>query len=231
MRPTTEGHGLLLEHANVITLDPSRPRAHAVMCRGGRIQAVGANEELEDLLEEGDARFDCGELTLVPGFVDSHVHFLSMGLADLRVDLQGLPTRDALMDALRLKALETAEGEWVVGVDFDESRWSGDRSLPTQGELDSRVSDSHPVVARRVCGHIAVANTRAVELLEGRWGDVDADTGLLLEDVVLRLSEAVGVSAGSVGGGSCTAEGGSPEAQAPSRNRTMTSVRIAKRIF
>lgn len=194
MRPTDAGRGLLLEHANVITLDPNRPRAQAVLCRGGRIQAVGTNEELEDLLRDGDARFDCGELTLVPGFVDSHVHFLSMGLGELRVDLADLASRDALLDALRLRALETVEGEWVLGVDFDESRWSGDRALPTREELDARVSDRNPVVARRVCGHIAVANSRAVELLEGRWEEVQADTGLLLEEVVLRLSEAVGVS-------------------------------------
>ncbi|NIP37140.1 MAG: amidohydrolase, partial [Thermoplasmata archaeon] len=57
------------------------------LCRDGLIEAVGEVEELEDLAKEGDSRFDCGELTLVPGFIDSHCHFVSMGLKALRVDL------------------------------------------------------------------------------------------------------------------------------------------------
>lgn len=186
--------GLLLEHANVITLDPGRPRATAVYCRNGLVQAVGDVAQLEDLMQEGDSRFDCGELTLVPGFIDSHCHFLSMGLNALRVDLVGVRERAALIMALRERAEETREGEWVVGVDFDETRWEGDRTLPTREVLDTLVSDRHPVVARRICGHIAVANSMALERIGPEWTEVDRGTGLLLEEVVLRLSEVVGVT-------------------------------------
>jgi len=186
--------GLLLEHANVITLDPSRPRATAVYCRNGLVQAVGDADKLEDLMQEGDSRFDCGELTLVPGFIDSHCHFMAMGLNTLRVDLSVVPERAALIMALRERAGETREGEWVFGVDFDETKWEGDRTLPTRELLDRLVSDRHPVVARRICGHIAVANTMALERIGPEWREVDRVTGLLLEDVVLRLSEVVGVT-------------------------------------
>jgi predicted amidohydrolase YtcJ len=186
--------GLLLEHANVITLDPSRPRASAVLCRNGLIEAVGEVDELEDLMQEGDSRFDCGELTLVPGFIDSHCHFRAMGLTALRVDLSFVPERAALILALQERAADTQEGEWVYGVDFDETQWSGDRTLPTRQVLDKLVSDRHPVVARRICGHIAVANTMALERIGDQWETVDPETGLLLEDVVLRLNEVVGVT-------------------------------------
>ncbi|MCK5415432.1 MAG: amidohydrolase family protein, partial [Thermoplasmata archaeon] len=59
---------------------------------------------------------------------------------------------------------------------------------------DRLVSDRHPVVARRICGHIAVANTMALERIGDEWRNVDRETGLLLEDVVLRLSDIVGVT-------------------------------------
>jgi predicted amidohydrolase YtcJ len=186
--------GLLLEHAHVITLDPSRPRATAVLCRDGLIEAVGDSEDLEKMTREGDARFDCGDLTLVPGFIDSHCHFLSMGLSDQRVDLSQVRERAELVLALQLRAGDTREGDWVYGVDFDETGWEGDRSLPTREMLDELVSDAHPVVARRVCGHIAVANTIALSRIGDEWEDVDRETGLLLEDVVLRLGEVVGVT-------------------------------------
>jgi predicted amidohydrolase YtcJ len=186
--------GLLLEHANIITLDPNRPRAEAVLCREGVIEAVGSNEELDELVREGDVRFDCGELTLVPGFIDSHTHFMAMGLNALRVDLTEVPDRDGLLDKLAERAGDTPEGEWVYGVGFDESGWSGDHTLPTREELDSRVSSDHPVVARRICGHIGVANTMAIERIGEGWEEVDPESGLLLEDVVLRLSEVVGVT-------------------------------------
>ncbi len=186
--------GLLLEHANVITLDPNRPRTTAVLCRNGLIEAVGEVDELENMVREGDARFDCGELTLVPGFIDSHCHFMSMGLSVLRVDLSQVPERAALILSLQERAADTPEGEWVFGMDFDETRWEGNRTLPTRDLLDKLVSDRHPVVARRICGHIAVANTMALERIGEEWRDVDRETGLLLEDVVLRRSDIVGVT-------------------------------------
>ena len=186
--------GLLLEHANVITLDPNTPRATAVLCRDGLIEAVGEVEDLERMVQEGDSRFDCGELTLVPGFIDSHCHFMSMGLSALRVDLIDMPERAAVIMALQMRAEDTREGEWVFGVDFDETRWDGDRTLPTRDLLDRLVSDRHPVVARRICGHIGVANTMALERIGDEWRNVDRETGLMLEDVVLRLSDIVGVT-------------------------------------
>jgi predicted amidohydrolase YtcJ len=186
--------GLLLEHANIITLDPNKPRASAVLCRDGLIEAVGEVDELEELAQEGDSRFDCGELTMVPGFIDSHCHFRTMGLISLRVDLSMVPERAALILALQERAADTREGEWVYGVDFDETQWDGDRTLPTREVLDKLVSDSHPVVARRICGHIAVANTMALDRIGDEWETVDTETGLLLEDVVLRFNEIVGVT-------------------------------------
>ncbi|NOQ54224.1 MAG: amidohydrolase family protein [Thermoplasmata archaeon] len=194
MSGPSRGPALLLDHANVITLDPGRPRAEAVLCRDGRIVAVGSNEELEAMMDEDDIHFDCGELTLVPGFIDSHSHFLAMGLSVLRVDLSVVRHRDSMLEAMAKRAELLDEGEWVYGVDFDESRWAGVRRLPTREELDRRVSDRHPVVARRICGHIAVANTKALELIGDDLDEVDPETGLLLEEVVLRLSEVVGVT-------------------------------------
>ncbi|UCG38711.1 MAG: amidohydrolase, partial [bacterium] len=185
---------LLLEHVRVITMDPSRPRAEAVLCRKGVIEAVGTEEELEELLRPTDTRFDCGELVLVPGFIDSHTHFLAMGLDTLRVDLSEARDRKGLLGALRARVRGTPKGEWIFGVNFDESKWAGERALPAREELDARVSEEHPVVARRVCGHIGVANTLALERIGPEWTEVDRDTGLLKEDVVLRLSRIVGVT-------------------------------------
>ncbi len=189
-----KGRGLLMEHAHVITLDPSRPRATAVLCRDGIIEAVGEVEDLRELARDGDSRFDCGELTLVPGFIDSHCHFMAMGLNALRVDLSQVDERAGLILALQQRAADTPEGEWVFGADFDETGWEGDRTLPTRQVLDDLVSDRHPVVARRICGHVAVANTMALERIDEEWERVDRETGLLLEEVVLRLSEVVGVT-------------------------------------
>jgi predicted amidohydrolase YtcJ len=184
--------GLFLEHANIITLDPGKPRASAVLCRDGLIEAVGEVDELEELVQEGDSRFDCGELTLVPGFIDSHCHFMAMGLSALRVDLSQASERAALILALQERAADTRDGEWVFGVDFDETRWEGDRTLPTRELLDRLVSDRHPVVARRICGHIAVANTLALTHIDEKWEIVDRESGLLLEGVVLQLGDIVG---------------------------------------
>jgi len=186
--------GLLLEHARVISMDPTRPQAEAVLCRHGRIEAMGTTEQLEKLLRPTDTRFDCGNLPLVPGFIDSHTHFLAMGLDKLRVDLSAAKGRDGIFDALKARADSTPEGGWVYGVDFDETKWAGDRALPTREELDARVSARHRVVARRMDGHLALANTSAVEAVARVYEDIDRDRGHLRGEPALRISEIVGFS-------------------------------------
>jgi len=148
---------------------------------------------IEGVLDRSDARFlgsylpfleYSGEYMLLPAFVDAHCHLHAYGIDLNRPSLEGF---SSLRDVLEYIGTFVSEREkkLYVFVDFDQSRWKEGR-LPSRQELD-RVAPNRPVILRRVCGHVAVGNSRALELLPEGVDGVDRDTGVMVEDVPLNL--------------------------------------------
>ncbi len=155
-------------HANVYTGVTSNAefgsidREEAIAVRGGRIQAVGKNVEIEKLKGPLTRVIDLGGHFVMPGFNDAHLHLADAGMQKLSVDLTGVKTLDEFRERI-LARVETANpGEWIVGGGWDETRWPV-AALPTRWDLDE-VSGGHPIFLDRVDGHLAVANTRALQL-------------------------------------------------------------------
>jgi predicted amidohydrolase YtcJ len=95
--------------------------------------------------------------TIIPGFVDAHVHLSGTGMAGEGLDLSGCRSREELLALVRERA--PAEGPFL-GLGFDESRWD-DPTLPTAADL-AGVTD-HPVILVRTDGYLSIANERALE--------------------------------------------------------------------
>ena len=95
---------LILYNATVHTMDPSNPRAQAVAIAGGRFLAVGTNDEIGNLSSAGVARVDLGGRTVVPGFVDAHLHTASSGLRHLKEVDCDLRSISAIQAAIRGRA-------------------------------------------------------------------------------------------------------------------------------
>lgn len=133
---------------------------------------------------------DLGGRVVIPGFVDAHMHFLHVGVKRTRPDLRGAKSRAEAL--ARVKTwLEAHPGDGPVTAEgWDEADW-GDDEPPTRAELDA-ITD-RPMVLRRICGHIAVANSAALPGIKARWPDdrVDETTGILLEEPSLYLNEAM----------------------------------------
>jgi predicted amidohydrolase YtcJ len=155
-------------HANVYTGVAatsefgSTLRAEAIAVRGDRIQAVGKNIEIEKLKGPETQVVDLGGHFVMPGFNDAHVHLAAGGLQKLDVDLKGVKTLEEFRQRLQAKAETAKPGEWILGGGWDETIWPV-KTLPSRWDLDS-VSGGHPVFLDRVDGHLAVANTRALQL-------------------------------------------------------------------
>ncbi len=130
---------------------------------------------------EDVASVDLGGRYVIPGFVDGHIHLMSLALKRLRCDLSAAGSAREVTTMLAEWAA-TSDAPFVIGVDFDESRWEN-RTFPTRVMLDG-VDDKRPVFARRICGHIGVVNTAMLPLLETRPGLVDTDTGVIIEHAV-----------------------------------------------
>lgn len=152
---------LILTHANLITLDPARPRATALAVREGRFVHIGADREAEALAGPGTQTLALEGKTVVPGFIDAHIHLFSYGLQILRqCELIGCGDIDELLERLSQHASRT--GGWIHGHGFDQSKMR-ERRFPTREDLD-RVSRDRPIIVARICGHASVVNSAALAL-------------------------------------------------------------------
>jgi predicted amidohydrolase YtcJ len=155
-------------HANVYTGIPATTqfssilREEALAVRGDRILAVGKNADIEKLKGPQTQVIDLGGRFVMAGFDDAHVHLADAGLQKLSVDLTGVKTLDEMRERLRVKVETSKTGDWIVGGGWDETLWPV-KALPSRWDLDE-VSNEHPVLLVRVDEHVAVANTRALQL-------------------------------------------------------------------
>ncbi len=159
---------VLFVHGNVYTGVPadtpfsSVVREEAIAVRGDRIEAVGKLVDLEKLKGPQTQVVDLGGHFVMPGFNDAHLHLADAGSTKLSVDLTGVKSLDELRERVAKKVDGAKAGEWILGSGWDETLWPV-KVTPTRWDLDE-VSNGHPVFLGRIDGHIAVANTRALQL-------------------------------------------------------------------
>jgi len=132
-----------------------------VVLRDEWILAVGERGEVE--VPEGSEVIDASGKTVLPGFIDSHCHFLWMGVSMIRVvDLSDARSLSEAVERVRTKLGETPKGGWVLGRGWDESNWE-ERRFITKEDLD-RFSPDNPVLLSRICGHMITLNSKALEI-------------------------------------------------------------------
>jgi hypothetical protein len=142
-------------------LDESPRRVQAIAVREGRILAAGTNAEIEAYRGKQTAVVDLARHFVMPGFNDAHVHLASAGLEKLRIDLAGCKSLEEMQERIRKAALAAPAGGWLQGRGWDHTLWPT-KELPTRADLD-KVTGGHPGIFTRVDGHIAVANTAALQ--------------------------------------------------------------------
>ncbi|HEY1965864.1 MAG TPA: amidohydrolase, partial [Acidobacteriaceae bacterium] len=168
---------------------PARVQALAV--RDGHIVAIGSNGEIQKLKGSQTQTIDLGGHFVMPGFNDAHSHLAAAGMRHLEVDLTGSGNLQDMQHRIGLKVNQAAPGEWIVGSGWDHTLWPG-QTLPTRQDIDM-MTNGHPAIFVRIDGHIAIANTAALEAAgvtgktaapQGGKVDLDAQgqpTGILRE--------------------------------------------------
>ena len=149
---------LALVNANVLTMDPGRPRAAAVTITGGRIEAVAASPAEVSAARVHAARVvDLRGATVAPGFNDAHNHMTGFGMSLAEVDLRSPPigSLDELYAAIAGRARTTAVGDWVIGSGYDQNKLG---AHPHRDALD-RVAPGRRVWLRHTSGHMCVVNS------------------------------------------------------------------------
>ena len=173
-------HGNVYTGVAVVSSFPAMQRVEAIAVRGDRIEAVGENADLLKLRGPQTEVIDLSGRFVMPGFNDAHLHLADAGFERLTVNLVGVKSLDEFRERIRAKLDSTAPGDWILGAGWDENLWPV-KALPTRWDIDEITTD-HPVFLTRVDGHIAVANTRALQLAsitiasrDLRGGKIDRD--------------------------------------------------------
>jgi hypothetical protein len=174
---------LAILNANVITLDSKRPKAEAVAIQNGKIIAVGSNEEIRKYVDNETKVIDAQKRTVVPGFIDCHVHMTGFGRSLQDLDLRNVKSIKEMQQKLQEYAKKNPEKSWIFGGRWDQEKFV-ERRFPTRWDLDAAVPDK-PVFLVRVCGHAGVVNSKALQLagitrettIESGKIDLDENTG------------------------------------------------------
>lgn len=177
---------LILTGGRILTWWDEAPEVEGVAAAHGRLLAVGTDAEVRSWGGPDTRTVDLAGRVALPGFVDAHTHLATVAGEREALDLRGVPSLEALLDRVSERAAQWPRDRWLLGRNWDESRWT-DRRYPTRTDLD-RAAPAHPVVLMRVDMHMAVANTSALERVdladvEGVERDAQgAPTGVLKEE-------------------------------------------------
>jgi len=163
--------------------------ADSVLIRDGKIRLVAPEAEVRASAPEADVVELAGR-RVAAAYHDAHFHFLESGLVRARPSLDACRSLDDVAAAVADAASARASREGILFFEGWDQNEGDAPTIPSRALLD-RAAPGRGVVASRVCGHVAVASTRALEAIAGRWTGtgVDPETGILLESPALGLEE------------------------------------------
>lgn len=183
---------LVLKNANVLTMNPSEPYAEAIAVKDDKIVAAGTNKQVKPWICERTKVMNLKGKTVVPGLIDTHVHMRGFGLYLTRINLRGVDSIRELQQLLQFQIQKAPKRKWILGRGWDQERFA-EKRYPNRWDLDE-VAPNNPVILTRVCGHICVVNSKALDLsgitkgTAPSGGEIDKDpetgepTGILLEN-------------------------------------------------
>jgi predicted amidohydrolase YtcJ len=164
---------LMIQNANIRTMDGKMRKAEALAAMNDRIVAVGTNRDLAGFVHPSTEVLDLGGRVVLPGFIDAHEHFSVFSEIPLQFDLSAPQVKSAaqVLDWVACEAKRLRRGEWIRGKGYDETKMRDGR-MPTRAELDA-VAPHHPVVLVHVSAHLAIVNSEALRkgLLDSKTPD------------------------------------------------------------
>jgi len=151
---------LIIKNAAIWTANPEQPNATAMAIRDGKILAIG--EDVDEYQGADTEVIDAEGHFITPGFIDTHVHFITGGQNLSSVQLRDAATKEEFINRIADFAKTQEPGTWIIGGDWDHKLWGGD--LPQKEWIDS-VTQQNPIMLNRLDGHMALVNSLALKEL------------------------------------------------------------------
>lgn len=175
---------IILYNGTIHTQDAAHPLAQAVAVNDNQILAVGDDADILSCASPITRKIDLENRLVLPGFIDSHIHFYDLALSYGNIDFSKVSSFASMEDAIIQKTTHLPKGEWILGQGLNESEWPENR-MPNRYDLD-RVAPEHPLCIWRCDLHIAIANSLALER-----ANIGSDTSAPAEGIIVKDSNGI----------------------------------------
>lgn len=164
-------------NGKIWTGDSTQPWATSIAIREGKI--IHAGDLDEKFRSSTTLMIDLKGKLVVPGFIDNHTHFLQGGYNLTSVDLKPATSKETFIALLKKYCAQYPDDRWILGGTWDHEGWGG--QLPEKSWIDS-ICGKHPVFLSRYDGHMALANSKALNLAGINPGTPSPDGGTIQKD-------------------------------------------------
>lgn len=173
---------IIWTNGEIFTMTDREPSVNAVLTIDDRIIATGSIDDVHSCAPARVRTVDLAGGALFPGFIEAHNHMLTFGLGLAAIDARPvvIPSIAALVDTVTERARTTSAGQWIVARGYDDNQLA-ERRHPTRHDLDDATTQ-HPVLVVNGSGHLAVANTLALEIAGVTGGTADPQGGTVVRD-------------------------------------------------
>jgi predicted amidohydrolase YtcJ len=175
---------LVIFNADIRTMDAKQPMAQAIAITGNKISAVGTNAQIKRSIGENTRTLDAGGRLVIPGFNDSHVHFLAVGGRFFSLDLKAAKSSEEILDKLRFYTKFLPYGKWIQGGFQTEEEYP--LKLMPPKELVDSVTPNHPVLLYLKGTQMAFANSLALKLAGLEKFSPEARTSGILHEAEIK---------------------------------------------
>lgn len=213
-------------NGTIITVNDKEPIVESVLVEDGKIVKVGRKEDILSLKDDETELVDLKDKTMLPGFIDPHSHIVAVSQTLMIVNLSEANSKEEFLQTLKesLANNPPKKGEWLIGFGYDNTKYENEEH-PNKFDLDT-VSKDIPIFISHASGHIATANSKALEAL-GYVGD----SYEVPEGGVVRTVEGSNEPNGVLEENACLAPEKKKAIPAPSTETLMNYIRKAQEIY
>ncbi len=177
---------LVLLNGKIVTMDDENPRVDALAVNADTIMALGTVEEINALVNDETKVIDLSGKFVMPGFIESHAHFLGIGRSIMELNLKSANNWDEIVAMVADKASAAKPGDWILGRGWHQEKWNPFPRENVEGypihTLLSQAVPYHPVLLTHASGHAVYANARAMEEAGVNSSTKDPPGGKIVRD-------------------------------------------------
>ena len=183
---SVESADLVLRNGRIITMDNRWPQVSALAVKGDRISAVGSDRDMLRYTGKETQVLDLKGMLVIPGFIEGHGHFYSLGASLMELDLRYAENWTAIVSLVAAEVEQIKPGTWIIGRGWHQDKWSSRpqpnvEGLPFHHKLTA-VSPQNPVFLSHTSGHGVFVNQAAMEAAGISRRSVDPPGGEIVRD-------------------------------------------------